>query len=253
MATIQKSPGGPQTSPSHSADHAPPQRLAWWKWACGLLMTYVCFGAFYVAKGATGFTGGGGDTARIVFFHVPAAILSSVAYFVAAVYAFRFLMRDRSLETDAKSAVAMELGFLFCILATVTGSLFSHAQWGSYWNWDPRQTSIVVMLLIYAAYLALRGAVAENPEKRGRLTAVYILVTIVPAVFLIWVVPRIPALASLHPPDTLARPANTSADYKAVLYPSFLAFAMLFTWMFQLRLRQIKLIMRRERARGYHG
>jgi heme exporter protein C len=249
MATIQKSPGDPQTTPSATSPQSPAGSLAWWKWLCGLLMAYVCVGAFYVVKGAAGFTGGSGDSARILFFHVPSAILSFIGYVVATVYAFRFLGRDRSLEMDAKSATAMELGFLFCILATATGSIFSGAQWGSYWNWDPRQTSIVVMLLLYAAYLSLRGAVAEQPEKRGRLSAVYVLVMLVPAIFLIWVVPRIPALASLHPTDTLFNQAKTSPEYKAVLYPSFLAFGLLFTWMFQLRLRQIKLLMRRDALR----
>lgn len=252
MATVQKPPTTSQGTrePLRETRRA---GIAPWKWLCGLLMAYVCYGAFYIARGATGFTGGAGDTARIVFFHVPTAILSSMAYFVAAYYAIRLLTKQPGFETDVKSAIAMELGFLFCILATVTGSIFSHAQWGSYWNWDPRQTSILVMLLIYAAYLSLRGAVAENAQKRGRLCAVYVLVTLVPAFFLIWIVPRIPALASLHPPDTLFKRENTGPDYKAVLYPSFLAFILLFIWMFQLRLRQVKLTMRREQARGYNG
>ena len=249
MATIQKPPGEPEIG-SYPLPNTPPAKsgLAPWKWVCGLLMAYVCYGAFYVAKGATGFTGGGGDTARIVFFHVPVAVLSYIGYVVATYYAFRFLGKDKSLDTDAKSAIAMELGFLCCILATATGSIFSGAQWGSYWNWDPRQTSIVIMLLLYAAYLSLRGAVGENPEKRGRLSAVYVVVSLVPATFLIWIVPRI--MFSLHPPEVIAKPANTSLDYKAVLYPSFIAFFMLYTWMFQLRLRQVRLLMRRERARG---
>jgi heme exporter protein C len=220
--------------------------LAWWKWACGLIMAYVCYGAFFVVQGAAGFTGGAGDSARIIFFHVPSAILCSIAYFVAAFYAYRVLNRKQVTENDIKSATAMELGFLFCILATVTGSIFSHVQWGSFWNWDPSQTRIIPMLLLYAAYLSLRGAVPDNPDKRGRLSAVYILVSLIPTFFLIWIVPRIPALQSLHPTDTVINAAKTSAQYKMVLYPSFLAFAMLFTWMFQLRCRQVKLLLRRE-------
>jgi hypothetical protein len=59
------------------------------------------------------------------------------------------------------------------------------------------------------------------------------------------VVPRLPWLQSLHPPDTLVRPQNTSASYKAVLYPSFLAFTLLFVWLFQLRYRLWQLVQRR--------
>ncbi len=233
----------PEPPPSRHTP-VPPLRGAWWKWGLGALMAYVIYGAFFIAKGAVNFTEDG-NTARIVFFHVPCAILSYVAYAVAAVYAILYLTRDRNLQTDAKSATGMELGFLFCILATITGSLFAGVMWGSYWNWDPRETSIIVMLLLYASYLVLRGAVSEQPEKRARLAAVYTLVALIPATFLIWVVPRLPWLQSLHPTTTLVRPANTSLSYKAVLYPSFLAFTLLFVWMFQLRYRLLQLMARK--------
>lgn len=215
----------------------------WTKWAVGLLMCYVIYGAFFIAQGAVNF-GRSGNPARIIFFHVPVAVLSSICYFVAAAYAYHYLFSPRNLDTDAKSSIAMELGFLFCVLATITGSIFAHVQWSNFWNWDPREISIVGMLLLYAAYLVLRSADPEQPEKRARLCSVYVLVTLVPTIFLIWVVPRIPALQSLHPPDTLVKPGNTSATYKAVLYPSFLAFTLLFVWLFQLRYRLYKLSLR---------
>ena len=60
------------------------------------------------------------------------------------------------------------MGLLCCVLATVTGSLFARIEWGSYWNWDPRETSITVLLLIYGAYFALRASV-NDPERRARL------------------------------------------------------------------------------------
>jgi heme exporter protein C len=245
MATTQQRPDASRTKPPAAPETIPPLRGAWWKWGAGLLMAYVCYGAFFIAGGAVNFTGNG-DIARIVFFHVPVAILSYIAYAAATYYAIRYLWRGRSMDADARSAVAMELGFLFCILATISGSIFAGGQWGSYWNWDPRETSIVIMLLLYAAYLVLRGAVAEQPERQAQLSAVYTIVALIPATFLIWVVPRIPALQSLHPPDTLVKPANTSAAYKAVLYPSFLAFTWLFIWLFQLRLRLVRLAQRRE-------
>lgn len=222
-----------------------------WKVFLGILMAYVCYGAFFVANGGVGFTKDG-NSARIVFFHVPVAIVSYTAYVVAWIYAIRFLKDPTKLDEDRKSGVAMELGFVFCILATVTGSVFAGSQWGSYWNWDPREISIVVMLLLYGAYLALRTALTE-PRQRGKIAAVYVLIAIVPATFLIWVVPRI--AGSLHPPDTLAKPKNTSLDYKMVLYPSFIAFHMLFTWLFQLRCRVLK-VMETRRQRKWsrmHG
>ena len=52
--------------------------------------------------------------------------------------------------------MAIELGLIFGVLATVTGAIWARIKWGAYWNWDPRQTSILISLLFYGAYLALR-------------------------------------------------------------------------------------------------
>ncbi len=232
------------TQTNREASTASIQGLGW-KYFTGLILAYVCYGGFFVAKSGVGFAGNG-DVVRIVFFHVPIAVLSYVVYVVAWVYAFRYLKAPQRLDLDRKSGVAMEIGFLFCILATITGSIFAGAQWGNYWNWDSRETSIVIMLLLYGAYLALRGAI-EDPVKRGRLAAVYVLIAIVPATFLIWVAPRI--TDSLHPQAVLVRPKNTSMDYKMVLYPAFIGFTMLFIWMFQLRVRLVELTERRRARR----
>ena len=105
---------------------------AWWKYGTGLLMAGVIYGAFCIAKGAQGFggvTNNAQETSRIVFFHVPVAILSFICYVVATVYAVHVLRRPSDYAADGKSAAAMELGFLFCILTTITGSIFSKAVW----------------------------------------------------------------------------------------------------------------------------
>src|SRR5262249_50555499 len=121
------------------------------------------------------------------------------------------------------------------------------AQWGSYWNWDPREISIVGLLLIYASYLVLRGAVVNQPEKRARISAVWAMVTLIPANFLIWVVPRLKILQTLHPTTVLTDANSTSTSYKIVLIAAFLAFILLFVWMFQLRYRLLQLAARRQR------
>ena len=216
-----------------------------WKVACGLIMAYVIYGAFFVAGGAKGFTVGG-DGARIIFFHVPSAELSSIMYAVSMYYALAFLVGKKAgqLDMDMKSAIAMELGALHCFLATISGSLFAGIQWGAFWNWDPRETSISVMLLIYCAYLVLRGALSEKPIARARISAVYAFIALVPAQFLIWAVPRL--LDGNHPVNTLRDPAMTSLGYKLVLYPSFIAFIMVTVWLFQLRFRTYRLAASRE-------
>ena len=137
-----------------------------------------------------------GNAGRIIIMHVPTAWVTSVAFAVSAVYSILYLRRRRTAD-DAFAVAAAEVGFLFCILATVTGAIFAQLVWGVFWNWDPRETSILVLLLIYAAYFALRSAIDE-PERQRRLAAVYNLFAAVTMPFLLFVAPRV-AESSLHP------------------------------------------------------
>ena len=82
------------------------------------------------------------------------------------------------------------------ILATVSGAVFSKLTWGAYWNWDPRQTTIFVLLLIYGAYLTLRGAMPAG-RKRAKAAAVYALFSFLTVPFLVFIIPRL--YFSLHP------------------------------------------------------
>jgi heme exporter protein C len=137
-----------------------------------------------------------GNAGRIIIMHVPTAWVTSLAFAVSAVYSILYLRRRRAVD-DNFAVAATEVGFLFCILATVTGAIFAQLVWGVFWNWDPRETSILVLLLIYAAYFALRSAIDE-PERRRRLAAVYNVFAAITMPFLLFVAPRV-AESSLHP------------------------------------------------------
>ncbi len=223
----------------------------WWKALCGVWMAATIVATLLMVGPAVGFPYPAG--ARIIIFHVPCAELAGANYIVAAAYAIGVLLRMRRKGwaaaeiTDMKCATAMELGLLFSILTTVTGSIFSRDQWGSYWSWDPRQTSILVILLIYAAYLVLRGAV-EDPETRGRLASVYALVAVVPGMFLIWVLPRI--VYTLHGDANNAVVGNQlGGGYRRVMYLCALpAFLLVYKWLFDVRMRIFKLMARREQV-----
>jgi heme exporter protein C len=174
---------------------------------------------------------------RLIFWS--AILLATLA---AAALAWTRERPDR--DEDLKCAAAMELGFLFAILATVTGSIFSNIVWGEYWSWDPRQTSILVILLIFAAYLVLRGAIVD-PEDKARLGSVYTLVALVPGLFLIWVLPRIVQTLHEGPNDTIVG-GQIQGTYRMVMYGLALpAFLLLYTWLLQLRVRLLKLENRR--------
>jgi heme exporter protein C len=128
--------------------------------------------------------------------HVPTAWVCVLAFAVSAFYSGMYLWRGRVADDD-RALAAAECGFLFTVLATVTGMIFSQVVWGVYWNWDSRQTSIFVLLLIYAALFALRSAI-DDVERRRKLGSVYALFAFVTVPFLIFIAPRI-ADSSLHP------------------------------------------------------
>jgi len=187
-----------------------------------------------------------GDTTRVFYFHFPAALLTCVAFGWSMLHSVLYLAR-RDLGHDAQAAGAAELGLLFCVVATLSGSLWAKAMWGSYWNWDPRETSIFFLMLIYGAYLALRSAL-DGEARRARLAAIYSCVAFVAVPFLIFVVPRL--YFSLHPEPVLNARGKPDIDPRILLAAAamFVGETGLFAWMLALRVRVARLARAREVA-----
>jgi len=149
-----------------------------------------------------------GSLAKIIFFHVPTAWVAVIAFFTSAFFAAKFL-RTGNFSADKFSARAAKLGFAFVILSTVSGAIFSKLTWGAYWNWDPRQTTIFVLILIYGAYLTLRAAVADE-RTRAKVSAVYSLLGVLTVPFLVFILPRM--YFSLHPSPVLNSAGKIEMD-----------------------------------------
>lgn len=196
----------------------------------GIWIAAVIAAALFFVPPAEGFT-----QSRIIFLHVPCAMVAVVGFVVSMIYAVLYLKRRDPLA-DAKSAISAELGLIFAVLATISGSIFARIEWGSWWNWDPRETSIVILLVIYAAYFALRSAV-DIPERRATLSAVYAILAMPAMVFLTFVAPRI--MASLHPSDTLAKSSGLSPEYRIVLYAAMLGMLGLYSVIFSAKLKKV--------------
>jgi heme exporter protein C len=211
--------------------------LAWLLW---LWLSAVIVGAFLYAPLAKGFIG---QSSRILFFHVPMAWVSFVAFIAAGVWSLLFLWR-RDPRHDRAAAVAVELGVLFGVLATVTGALWARVMWGAYWNWDPRQTSIVVALLFYGAYLALRSSL-EDRDQRARLSAAYAVLGLVVAPFLFFIMPRI--MFSLHPQSVINAQGKVEMESRMVqvLLGGSAGCTALFFWIHNLRCRVQALVERK--------
>jgi len=198
-------------------------------------MALIIVAAFLFTEAATGFPG---QTSRILFFHVPQAWVATLSFLISMIASAVYLAK-RKVKADYVALSAAELGFLFCVLATVTGSIFAKVTWGSFWNWDPRETSIVILLMIYGAYFALRSAVSD-PERSRVFAGVYAILAFVTVPFLVFVVPRI--TTSLHPEDTM-NPANPGMAPKTlkVFLGSLFAYTGLYIWMLRLRIRILRL------------
>jgi heme exporter protein C len=112
-----------------------------------------------------------------MFIHIPSAWMSMFVYGCLAGASFLALI-FRHVLADAAAQAAAPLGAGFTLLALVTGSLWGRPMWGTYWVWDARLTSVLVLLLLYVAYIALRAAM-DDEQKAARAGAILALVGIV--------------------------------------------------------------------------
>ncbi len=169
------------------------------------VLTLASLGAvFFIVPPAEGL----GNYVRIAFFHIPTAWVAVVAFLGAAYWGARYL-KTRELRYDAKSARSAILGLIFTLMATVSGAVFSKLTWGAYWNWDPRQTTIFVLLLIYAAYVTLRMTMRDE-RARASSSAVYALFSFIAVPFLVFILPRM--FFSLHPSPVLNETGRIDMD-----------------------------------------
>ena len=215
--------------------------LMWWKLLLFLGMSAMIVASFVTPSPQQQI----GESSRIFYYHIPQAWICVIAFAIAMAYSIKYL-RSKNIADDDKASAAAALGLVFCILAALSGSIFAKVTWGSFWNWDPRETSIFILLLIYGAYFALRGAV-EVEEKRASLAAVYAIFAFVTVPFLIFVVPRI--VPSLHPADSVVdknMKFTMGPQVRMIFFGSLALFTLLFVWMFGLANRVQRLVRERQ-------
>ena len=118
-----------------------------------------------------------GESYRIIFIHVPAAWMSMFLYLVMALWAAVGLVMNTRMSSMMASAIA-PTGAWMTVLALVTGSLWGRPTWGTYWVWDARLTSELVLLFLYLGFLALQAAI-DDPRRADKAGAVLALVGVV--------------------------------------------------------------------------
>lgn len=206
-----------------------------------LYMAAVIYGAFVYAPAAEGL----GETSRIFFFHVPIAWTAMLAFLTSLVNSV-LVLKNHKIDNDIKAEAAARIGLWYTVLATITGAMWAKAAWNMYWNWDPREISIVVLLMIYMAYFGLRSAITDH-DKRMRLSAVYAILAAVMSVFLVFVVPRV--YMSLHPDTIINKHASSQIGDKRILQvflASLAGFTALYFWLYSLAVRVERLVKKKE-------
>ncbi|MEO8067125.1 MAG: cytochrome c biogenesis protein CcsA [Flavobacteriales bacterium] len=176
------------------------------------------------------------ETIRNLFFHVPMWFSMITLMAIAFVFSIKHL-RSGSLDHDLAASVAVNVSLLFGTLGIVTGSIWARATWGGWWTSDTKLNGSALTLLMYLAYVILRGSVPDA-HKRARLAAVYNIFAFMLMLVFIMVLPRI--TDSLHPGNG-GNPAFSQYDLdnalRAVFYPACLGWILLGIWTYNLRLR----------------
>ena len=144
-------------------------------WITALAAGFIAYGlylAFFVAP----VDYQQGHTVKIMFIHVPSAWLAMAAYAIVGASSFGLLVFRHPLA-DVSAKAAAPLGAAFTAVALITGSLWGKPMWGTYWVWDARLTSVLVLFFLYLGLIALRQSI-DDEVLAGKLTAVLGLVGI---------------------------------------------------------------------------
>ena len=183
-----------------------------------------------------------GEAYRIIFIHVPSAWMSMFVYLVMAFWSIVALSFNTRLSAMMAQALA-PTGAWMTFIALWTGSLWGRPTWGTYWAWDARMTSELILLFLYFGVIALRNAI-DDPRRADRACAV---LTIVGAVNIPVIYFSVYWWNTLHQPSTLTKIAKPSmaGDMVWPVLTMLLAFTLFFAVVLLVRLRAE--ILQRER------
>lgn len=188
-----------------------------------------------------------GQTARNLFFHVPMwfAMMAAMGY---SVVASLYYLRTGQSHWDDRAAQSAGVGILFGGLGLSTGIVWSRATWGellpdsdfnAWWMWDPKQTTVLICLLIYAAYFVLRGSFDE-PTQKARISSAYNVFAAASIIPLFYILPR--AMGGLHPGSegNQATILTLGPEFKSLFWLATLGYILLAAWLIDLRVRMAR-------------
>jgi heme exporter protein C len=167
-----------------------------------------------------------GELIRIFYIHTPAAWITYLAFGFSLVCTLLFFTK-RNMKYDTLAENSAALGVFFGAATILTGAVWAHAAWGSYWNWDPRETATLVAELAYVGYIMLRGSIS-NIDRRAVSSGAYnvLAFSTVPLSYF-----SVDILNSLHPIVITATELNISWPILETLILSLIAATAIFIYL----------------------
>ncbi|WP_406649705.1 heme ABC transporter permease [Aliisedimentitalea scapharcae] len=192
-----------------------------------------------------------GSTVKIIFLHVPAAMTAINCWVMMLVTSLVWIVRRHHVSALAARAAA-PIGAVMTVIALITGAIWGQPMWGTWWEWDPRLTSFLILFLFYLGYMALWEAI-DNPDTAADLTSVLCLVGSVFALLSRYAVNF--WNQGLHQGASLSldKKENVADAFSNPLYVCLAGFVLLFIALVfyrtgtEIRARRIKALLARER------
>jgi len=169
-----------------------------------------------------------GELVRVFYLHLPQAIICYLSLVISVITAILFLVK-KDPKYDALSETAALLGLVYGATTLLSGSIWANAAWGVYWNWDPRETTTLILWLAYVGYFFLRMSV-ENPERRASVSAAYNVLSFLTVPlsymsFILW--------PSLHPRLGTEGGLGLTGTMVQALLLNILGALLVFIWIFR--------------------
>ncbi|RIV24853.1 ABC transporter permease [Fibrisoma montanum] len=206
---------------------------SWWKILAVAILTYT---VFWGVLGNVPRQPILNESIRNVYFHVPLWFGMTTLLLTSAVFSIRYL-RSGLADHDRIAVEFANTGIVFGLLGCATGSMWANFTWGEPWPNDPKLNGAAVAMLLYFAYLILRGSF-DDEQRRARISAVYNIFAFAVFVPLIFILPRL--TDSLHPGNG-GNPAfgqyDMNSQMRMVFYPAVIGFTLLGVWITELRVR----------------
>jgi heme exporter protein C len=208
-------------------------RRWWWKLLCIILLAYTVIGGFLMPVPRLNILN---ETIRNLYFHVPMWFSMIILFSISAIYSIKYL-RSGNLQYDIYASQFTNTGIFFSIIGMATGMEWAKYTWGAAWSNDPKQLATALSMLIYFAYIVLRGGLKDE-EKRAKIGAVYNVFAYAMMIPLIFILPRM--VASLHPGNGGNPGFNTydlDSDMRKVFYAAVFGWILLGVWIAGLKTR----------------